>query len=633
MMAMSLGSWNIRGFGTDNKKSMIKDLIRSENLDMVGLVETKHNEVTQWDLNKCWGTIQSDFSDVAAKGNSGGIIVTWNQEAFVLTNSFAASRWVCLVGTFQRVQLQCAVCTLYAPNDHNERVKTWSQLRSMRALVEVPCIIMGDFNEVLEPKERRNAVGFSQGMADLHRLLLDLQLVDMDIGQNFTWFRKNAASRLDRFWIDKEILLKVPNGKVKCKGRVFSDHHPLVFTTENLPWGPTPFRTLDSWLEEPSFMKTFSKEWVQLSGLPLQQKLKIIKGPLKVWNREVFGHIETKVRAFQTAIQELEDKAQTSELEESDFCRLEALRSQLWLWMIRKERYWRQLSRCRIIKEGDRNTKFFHLKAKMRQQRNRIDRIWAQGEEITEISRVKEVIISYFKELYRRQECTRFDIASLEMNQLTQDQKEELEKPVTRQEINTALASCDPSKAPGYDGYNLKCIKKMWPIIGEDFFEYIQNFFEKGTLHKSFNTTWVTLIPKKKGKVEVSDFRSISLVGSLYKIIAKILSNRLKAVMPSLIGEAQTAFVAGRQILDGALIANEVVHWLKKRKKQGVLLKLDFQKAYDTIDWDSLDLVLERMGFGELWRRWIKRCISSASMSVLINGAPTKPFQMGRGLR
>jgi len=133
--------------------------------------------------------------------------------------------------------------------------------------------------------------------------------------------------------------------------------------------------------------------------------------------------------------------------------------------------------------------------------------------------------------------------------------------------------------------------------------------------------------------LEVTDFRPISLVGSLYKVIAKVLSNRLKAVLPKLVGESQTAFVAGRQILDGALIANEVVHWLKKKKKQGVLLKLDFQKAYDTIDWGALDLVLAVMGFGTKWRRWIKTCVTSASMSILINGKPSKPFKMGRGLR
>ena len=103
--------------------------------------------------------------------------------------------------------------------------------------------------------------------------------------------------------------------------------------------------------------------------------------------------------------------------------------------------------------------------------------------------------------------------------------------------------------------------------------------------------------------------------------------------MPSIIGEAQTAFVHGRQILDGALVANEVVHWLKKKRKAGVILKMDFQKAYDTVDWDSLIMVMKEMGFGYKWRRWIQHCISSASISVLVNGSPMRPFKMQRGLR
>jgi len=98
------------------------------------------------------------------------------------------------------------------------------------------------------------------------------------------------------------------------------------------------------------------------------------------------------------------------------------------------------------------------------------------------------------------------------------------------------------------------------------------------------------------------DYRPISMVGSVYKVIAKILSRRLRGVVSELVGETQTAFVNGRQILDGALIANETVHWLKKKKKEGVLLKLDFQKAYDTINLDSMDLVLKEMGFESKWR-------------------------------
>ena len=145
--------------------------------------------------------------------------------------------------------------------------------------------------------------------------------------------------------------------------------------------------------------------------------------------------------------------------------------------------------------------------------------------------------------------------------------------------------------------------------------------------------TWVTLVPKKSGVIAITDYRAISMVGSLYKVIAKIMSARLRKVLPRLIGDTQTAFVAGRQILDGAMIANEVVHHLKQKKKAGVLMKLDFQKAYDIVSWESLELVLEAMGFGSRWRSWVRKYLRSASISILINGSPSKPFRMERGLR
>jgi len=147
-------------------------------------------------------------------------------------------------------------------------------------------------------------------------------------------------------------------------------------------------------------------------------------------------------------------------------------------------------------------------------------------------------------------------------------------------------------------------------------------FFETAQLPKTMNMTWVTLIPKKEVAVDILDYRPISMVGSVYKVIAKILSRRLKGVVADLIGETQTAFVSGRQILDGALIANE-----------GVLLKLDFQKAYDTINLESLDMVLKEMGFASKWRQWVRGCTATASISILINRALSKPFKMQRGLR
>lgn len=108
---------------------------------------------------------------------------------------------------------------------------------------------------------------------------------------------------------------------------------------------------------------------------------------------------------------------------------------------------------------------------------------------------------------------------------------------------------------------------------------------------------------------------------------------RLKKVMPCLIGETQSTFLMEGQILDGALIANEVVQWARKNKKEIALLKLDFQKAYDTVKWSFIDQLLDIMGFGVKWRGWIGQCLSTTSISILVNGSPTVPFKMERGLR
>ena len=143
---------------------------------------------------------------------------------------------------------------------------------------------------------------------------------------------------------------------------------------------------------------------------------------------------------------------------------------------------------------------------------------------------------------------------------------------------------------------------------------------------RSLNASFLTLIPKKNNAIDDKD-----LVGSVYKLLSKVLANRLRVVLD--IFESQNAFVSGRQILDSVLIGNECLDSRLKSHVLGVVCKLDIEKAYDHVNWDALFYLLDRMGLGVRWRGWIKACITTVRFSIIVNGSPVGFFGSSRGLR
>ena len=131
----------------------------------------------------------------------------------------------------------------------------------------------------------------------------------------------------------------------------------------------------------------------------------------------------------------------------------------------------------------------------------------------------------------------------------------------------------------------------------------------------------------------MNEYRPISLVSCIYKLLAKVLANSLRDVLDEMIEPNQFSFIKGRQILDCSLVAKEVIDEIKKKRIGGLIFKMDFEKAYDSVDWFFLDAIMAKMGFGLPWRKWINVCASTTSLSVLINGTPSRQFRTSRGLR
>lgn len=250
---------------------------------------------------------------------------------------------------------------------------------------------------------------------------------------------------------------------------------------------------------------------------------------------------------------------------------------------------------------------------------------------------IEKVATEYFHELFTSSNPTNLDESlryvtasvNYEMNQ-------QLMKIPRDEEIKEATFAINPDKAPGPNGMTSLFYQRFWNMVGPDVCSMVRNFFVTGELDDSLNQTNICLIPKTDRPSLMTEFRPISLCNVGYKIISKILSSRLKHILPELISETQSAFVAQRLITDNILIAQEMFHALRTNpscKGKFVAVKTDMSKAFDRVEWTFMEALLLKMGFERTWVDRIMKCISSVSYQVLINGEAKGNIKPTRGLR
>jgi hypothetical protein len=155
--------------------------------------------------------------------------------------------------------------------------------------------------------------------------------------------------------------------------------------------------------------------------------------------------------------------------------------------------------------------------------------------------------------------------------------------------------------ASGLNGFGVHFFKNFWPMIKGDYLAMVQDF-HKGDLDiKRLNYGVITLVPKIKEANNIKQYRPICLLNVDYKGFNKLLCNRFSHMAKEVIGGNQTGFIRGRNILEGVFILHEVIHELNRSKSKELILKFDFEKAYDKVRWDFLEIVMRGEGFPSEW--------------------------------
>ena len=339
------------------------------------------------------------------------------------------------------------------------------------------------------------------------------------------------------------------------------------------------------WTEGRDEPRNLHTTWSKLNGMAKS---------LAAWSRESFGAPKIEIRKLEKRLSWLRIHSATG-----TYCQEEKeIERKLCELFEREEIMARQRSRVDWLQAGDRNTTFFQARATARRQINKIKYLLREdGSKCEDQLEIKQMAGSFYKDLFSTEphDDTKRILESIPVR-IDQSTNDELCRPYTSEEIREALFHMGPTKAPGPDDFPAMFYRKHWAILEDDICDAVRSFLRGDEIPEGLCDTIIVLIPKVSRPEKLTNFQPISLCNVLYKIASKVLANRLKVVLPNIIAEEQSAFVPGRLITDNVLIAYECMHTIRRQHARNPFfaLKIDMMKAYDRVEWNYLEGVLQK---------------------------------------
>ncbi|KAA3469327.1 reverse transcriptase [Gossypium australe] len=469
-----------------------------------------------------------------ADGKSGGLVMMWREIYKVEIQTYSSNHIDLLIHVENDEPIRFT--GFYGNADPNKRQCSWNTLRRGG---RKPNALMEDFREIVD----------------------EFLMVDFKTDNGwFTWVNNRESTTLVKERLDRFLMSA-------------NDVNSFPFLESKMRKQNRSLRKLG-----------------RVARRKLWKKIKNVGKELGRWHYKKLNQMRKQIGYLQANINRIAD-SQGSNYEGN---KLKAMRLKLGNLLNKEEKYWAQRSRVNWLKERDRNTQFFHVRATNRKKKNNIARLkdingyWREN--TTDICKA---IREYFQLLFKSN-LNPNNVLNLDYIErcISGEVNDRLLNGFTDSEIKEAFSQMDPRKAPGINDLSGNFFRENWDVVGEDIIKLCHDILRGDKDVECLNDTIIVLIPKIKELEDMTNFRPISLCRVVYKIVAKVLANRLKETLPLCISQNQNAFVLGTMIHDNILIAHEMVHYLQSTKSspnKGFVIKLDMSKAYDRVEWTLIE--------------------------------------------
>lgn len=637
---LSIISWNVQGLNCPDRRTTVHEAIFASRCNLLCIQESKLAALDAATSAYLGGYRLKGFAFLPALGTRGGIILLWNEDTISASDIAVGEFYLSAMITLLNSDISFKLTKVYGPTDSRRKDDFFAELLAQKPATGTLWLANGDFNQIYKAwdKNKRNA-----NISRINRFrnaLNACELKEIHLqNRKFTWSNERldpTLCKLDTFFCNSDWDIQFSSHALSAMATSLSDHCPLILASEYGPKKLQIFRFENFWIKLPGFGQVVAEVW----GKPtkhtepcriLAEKLRRLGVALRRWSNSFFSSAKLQLTMALEVILGLDMAMDLRPLSPEEWDLRMRLKRRVIGYAILERARKRQASRIRNLKEGDANTKFFHIKVNARRRKNfirrlRVGALWACTHKEKE-----KVVHDHFSTMLQKKPRPHSDLNWNNIN-FNQCDMSSLDEPFSEHEALDAIGDMPKDKAPGPDGFTGAFFKASWEVIKADIMAVVNSFADLRSEHFQWvNTANVVLLPKKDGAESISDFRPISLIHAVAKIVAKMMATRLAPFMHTLISIAR-APSSSPEASTIILCMCNLARRMHRLKKPTLLFKLDIKKAFDFVRWDYLLSLLSRRGFPTRFRDMLTALLQSSSSRVLLNGIPGEPMWHGVGL-